>query len=100
MSRSYRKHPFYSGGTKRWGKQHASRILRHKIKQNINGINVDLSWQDQDGLHHGNRREGCPAQVVVDDLIIPLPDELYDFWWDNDGGCNFDPERYPHLLRK
>lgn len=100
MSRSFRKYPFYDGGSKRWGKKYASRLLRHKTKEKMETITVDILWRDQDGFHAEPRREGCPAEVRIVDLLLPKADEVYDFWWNNDSGCEFDPEKYPHLLRK
>lgn len=98
MSRSFRKFPLFDGGTKRWGKQHSSRITRHKTKQIIESLEFDIEGWSQDG----RRVLGCPAKVTIlnDDFLLPKPDEIYDFWWDNDSGCQFDPVRFPELLRK
>lgn len=101
MSRSFRKHPFYSGGSNKRSKQYASRLLRHKTKKVMETITVDIIWQDQEGFHSEPRRPGCPVMVKAkDDFLLPKADEVYDFWWNNDSGCSFDPEKYPYLLRK
>lgn len=77
MSRSYRKYPMLSP-SKKSDKEYASRLLRRIVKQR-------LSHYDEE-----------------DDLVFIIPREAFDLWWSGSGdsSCKFDPQEYPHLLRK
>lgn len=99
MSRSFRKYPFCNGSAS-WGKRRAARVLRHRINQIVSQLYVNLTWRDQSGIHDEPRRVGCPVIIGVEDALIPLKDEIYDYGYDNGSTFRFDPERNPDLLRK
>jgi hypothetical protein len=77
MSRSFKKYPLTRAQSSlKWAKQHASRALRHRVKQMI---------------YQGKMIRG----------VLPIPNEIYDMQWSAMDGCfRFDPKEFPELMRK